>query len=87
MDAELPPWEEWAAYFGAMEKVLRGLDGRPHHAKYYTDEVPEQPGFGLPVEQFMQECQKFDPQRLLHNERFDAVFLAGAGADKSVSEA
>jgi hypothetical protein len=87
MDAELPPWEEWAAYFGVMEKVLRGFGGRPHHAKYYTPEVPAQPGFGLPVGQFMRECGKFDPQRLLRNERFDAVFLAGAAAEEGVSVA
>ncbi|WIA13216.1 hypothetical protein OEZ85_006808 [Tetradesmus obliquus] len=83
MDAELPPWDEWAAYFGAMEKVLRGYNGRPHHAKYYTAEVPSQPGFGLPVEQFRRECARFDPQRLLRNERFDAVFLAGTGAQQA----
>jgi hypothetical protein len=77
MDAPLPPWEEWAAYFGAMEEVLRGFRGRPHHAKYYTHTPPAQPGFGLPVDKFRTECAKFDPQRLLRNEAFDRVFLSG----------
>jgi hypothetical protein len=66
-----------------MEKVLRGLGGRPHHAKYYTPELPQEPGFGLPVEQFVQQCAQFDPQRLLRNEKFDAVFLAGTAAQKA----
>jgi nicotinamidase-related amidase len=35
----------------------------------------------------MQECGKFDPQRLLRNERFDAVFLAGVAAEEGVSVA
>lgn len=83
MDAPLPPWDEWAAYFGAMEDVLRSYGGRPHHAKYYTSDVPAVPGFGLPVREFMKACRQFDPERLLRNDKFDAVFLTGV---KDVAE-
>lgn len=83
MDAPLPPWDEWAAYFGAMEDVLRGYGGRPHHAKYHTSDVPAVPGYGLPVREFMQECEQFDAERLLRNEKFDAVFLPGTTDSRS----
>lgn len=76
LEAPLPPWEEWAAYFGAMEEVLRGLGGRPHHAKYYSALPPVEPAFGLPVDKFRSECSRFDPEGLLRNDAFDKVFVS-----------
>ncbi|KAF8058938.1 Gulo [Scenedesmus sp. PABB004] len=76
MDAPLPPWEEWSAYFTAMERVLTARGGRPHHAKFYSDDaLPSVPGYGLPVAEFMEQAAAFDPHRLLRNERFDKMFL------------
>ena len=77
MDGELPPWDEWAAYFGVMESVLRRLGGRPHHAKYRSapqaGSPPVQPGFGLPVAEFWRQCARFDPHRLMRNAAVDEV--------------
>lgn len=85
MDAPLPPWEEWAAYFGEMERVLRALGGRPHHAKFYSSLPPSEPAFGLPVDRFRAACAAFDPDRLLRNDAFDRLFqVEAAGNDGAV---
>ena len=80
MASPLPPWDEWAAYFAAMEDVLADLyGGRPHHAKFSTPgRAPATPAFGLPVREFRAQCAKFDPARLQRNEAFDRRF-AGSG--------
>ena len=77
MDAPLPPWEEWEAYFSAMQDVLLALGGRPHHAKYHSVTQPPAPAFGLPVGEFYAQCAKFDPARLMRNDAFDRLFGAG----------
>lgn len=82
MHAPLPPWDEWAAYFGAMEDVLRNLGGRPHHAKYYSGTLPDRPAFGLPVKEFVAECEKFDPEHLLRNDAFDRLYVSGGTAQQ-----
>jgi hypothetical protein len=74
MDAPLPAWDEWAAYFGALEGVLRNLGARPHHAKFRSSDPPLLRGFGLPVDEFSAQCARFDPQRLLRNAASDALF-------------
>lgn len=78
MDAPLPPWAEWDAYFSAMQDVLVALGGRPHHAKYHSlARPPPTPGFGLPVAEFRAQCARFDPARLMRNEAFDRLFGFG----------
>lgn len=80
MDAPLPEWEEWAAYFGAMERVLLALGGRPHHAKYRSAPPPGAAGFGLPVQQFWAQCAAFDPQRLMRSAAVDELLGAAPAA-------
>ncbi len=76
MDAPLPLWEEWAAYFGAMEDILRALGGRPHHAKYRSPPPAGMAGFGLPVDEFWSQCAHFDPERLMRSTAVDELLGA-----------
>ena len=70
--------EPHEAYFGAVEAVLRDLDGRPHWGKLHTrsaaDLAPAYPRF----EDFLSLRDRVDPDRLFTNPYLDRV-LGPAG--------
>lgn len=79
MDAPLPPWDEWMAYFSAMRNVLQPLGGRPHHAKFFELAAPPaQPHWGLPLDAFRAQCRRFDPAGQLSSAAWDRLWGASA---------
>jgi FAD-linked oxidoreductase len=65
--------EDPAAYFEAVEAIMRGFDGRPHwgkmHARDAASLAPAYPGFG----EFLAVRDRLDPERLFANDYLDRV--------------